>query len=310
MQDQQQPFNSYSRYIKKTYRERVQKIPIHAGFSCPNRDGTKGLGGCTFCNNESFSYHAGNNNSQKLTLEERIKHTIAFYQKRFPDLKKFIIYFQSYSNTHKPLKELEQIYQEALSVEGVIGLSIGTRADCLDSEKISYLSELAKNYDITLEIGLESFHDETLLKINRCHNVDTFFKAIELSKNKGLKICTHLMFGFPWEDEIHHKLSAQQLKNLEIDFIKFHQLQIIKGTSLGAEYQRLAFPIITKLEYFEILGHHLTQLHPKTVVQRLFSNYSSDYLLSPSWGTNYSDLVQEFTDFMKNKNLFQGMQRT
>lgn len=298
-----QAYNSYSQYIKNKYQERVQKISVHAGFTCPNRDGSKGVGGCTFCNNESFSYNSLSTES----LRSQILQGISFYKRRFPELKKFIVYFQSYSNTYKPLEDLRSLYLDALSVEGVIGLSIGTRPDCLDAEKISFLQELSLKYDITLEIGLESFNDETLTRVNRCHSVADFFQALHMAKNRNIKLCTHLILGFPWENHQHYQHSLEQIKLLKVDFIKFHQLQIVKNTALGTMYIKTPFPVITKQEYFNLLAKHIANLHPSTVIQRLFSDYGSDFLLSPSWEQSQSVLTQEFTKYLSDNGITQGM---
>jgi len=173
--------NLYNRYMLKTYGERVQKISVDGGFTCPNRDGSRGVGGCTFCNNDSY----GTTNKMP-EIKDQIIAGKTFYQKKFPGLNKFIIYFQSYSNTYKPLIELEKMYMEALNTEGVIGLAIGTRPDCVDKEKIQFLEQLAKSYDITIEYGVESLIESTLVKINRGHTIREFEQAMSMTYGRGL----------------------------------------------------------------------------------------------------------------------------
>lgn len=297
-------YNNYSGYFKEKFGERVQKIPVNAGFTCPNRDGTKGVGGCTFCNNDSFSIHSSSQNP--LSLKSQISNSIYNYKKKFPELKKFIIYFQSYTNTYKPLKELQFLYEEALAYEGVIGLSLGTRPDCLEEDKVEYLTKLAQKYHITLEIGLESFNENTLLKINRGHTVKDFFDAIDRCKNRGILLCTHLILGFPWEKQADFDNTLNNISKLDLDFIKFHQLQVVKETAMAVEYLNKPFSTIDQHSYFTQLAQIISHLHPRTVVQRLFSDYSDSFLLSPGWGKSLSILTQEFNSYLDKNGLFQG----
>lgn len=296
------PLNLYSRYIKKLYGQRVQKIPIDGGFTCPNRDGTKGFGGCTFCNNDSFSMGV-----KELSIKEQVQNGIELYRRKFPSLEKFIVYFQSYSNTYKGVRDLEKMYLEALSIEGVIGMAIGTRPDCIDTEKIALLQELAQNYDVTVEYGVESLSDETLKRVNRGHTVRDFEVALDMTYGRGIKLCTHLILGFPWETEIDLHNTCCRISGYPLDFIKIHQLQIVKGTILGAEYLKKPFPVIGKEEYFRMLSKVISHLDPKIVIQRLFSDYHADYLISEPWSENLSKLTSEFICYLESHKTFQGI---
>ncbi len=295
------PLNLYSRYIKNTYGQRVQKIPIDGGFTCPNRDGSKGYGGCTFCNNDSFSMGV-----KELSIQAQVNNGVELYRRRFPELKKFIVYFQSYSNTYKDVKELERMYLEALKIDGVIGIAIGTRPDCIDKEKIALLEDLAKDYEVTVEYGVESLSDETLRRVNRGHSVRDFEYALDMTYGRGIKLCTHLILGFPWETEADLQKTCQRIKKYPLDFIKIHQLQIIKGTIMGADFEKNPFHVIEKEEYFRMLMEIISHLDPKIVIQRLFSDYHRDYLISEPWPQSLSQLTSEFILFLQSFRSYQG----
>ena len=294
--------NLYNRYMLKTYGERVQKISVDGGFTCTNRDGSRGVGGCTFCNNDSY----GTTNKMP-EIKDQIIAGKTFYQKKFPGLNKFIIYFQSYSNTYKPLIELEKMYMEALNTEGVIGLAIGTRPDCVDKEKIQFLEQLAKSYDITIEYGVESLIESTLVKINRGHTIREFEQAMSMTYGRGIKMCTHLILGFPWETEADIDYTAQTMATYPLDFIKIHQLQVVKDTMMGNEYKKTPFHVATKEEYFSMLAKVITHLSPELVVQRMFSQYQKEYLLSVPWKETLSQLNSEFINYLEKRELTQGM---
>lgn len=299
------PLNLYSRYIKDRYGQRVQKIPVDAGFTCPNRDGSKGYGGCTFCNNDSFSMGV-----KELSIKEQVQNGIDLYRRKFPKLEKFIVYFQSYSNTYKSVSELEKLYLEALNFEGVVGIAIGTRPDCIDKEKVALLKQLAQNYDVTVEYGVESLSDETLKRVNRGHSVKDFEVALDMTYGRGIKLCTHLILGFPWESEADLQRTCYKIQTYPLDFIKIHQLQIVKGTIMGAEFEKAPFPVIKKEEYFRMLMEVITHLDPKIVIQRLFSDYRAEYLISKPWGESMSQLMNEFMRYLEFHQAFQGSKRT
>jgi len=296
------PLNLYSRYIKKIHGQRVQKISVDGGFSCPNRDGSKGVGGCTFCNNDSFSM-----GERTLSIRDQVEKGITHYQRRFPELSKFIVYFQSYSNTYKDVDTLRAMYTEALQIKGVIGLAIGTRPDCIDTEKVKLLEDLAMDYDITVEYGVESLHDETLKKVNRGHTVRDFEVALNMTMGRGIKLCTHLILGFPWETETDHSETCRRIKQYPLDFIKIHQLQVVKGTIMGAEYKVTPFKLVSKEEYFDMLMKVIGHLPSSVVIQRLFSDYDKDFLLSEPWNQSMSQLTSEFLNYLRLNRVHQGM---
>ncbi len=297
------PYNRFSDYQRKRYGERVQKVTVDAGFTCPNRDGTKGLGGCIYCNNESFN-PGYNSASKSITLQ--IEEGIEFLKRRYKNVRKFIVYFQPYSNTYAPLDILKRYYEEALSHPEVVGLTIGTRPDCVDEAKIAYLESLARDYDITIEYGLESISDQTLKRINRGHDVRCYLEALELTKNRGIKICTHIIFGFPWENEDLWLQTAQWLSDKPFDFLKVHQLHVVKNTALERLYRKKPFDFLSPEAYIDLIIRFLERLNPRIVIQRLFGEAPPRTLVAPHWGVRNTQLVQMLEHEMIRRNTWQG----
>ncbi|PLX11607.1 MAG: TIGR01212 family radical SAM protein, partial [Marinilabiliales bacterium] len=260
-------FNSYSEYFKRTFGERVQKVTIDAGFTCPNRDGSKGVGGCTYCNNDAFnpSYCVPDK-----SITQQINEGIEFHEKRYRRANKFLAYFQAYSNTYAPLEKLKTIYNEALSIQGIAGLVIGTRPDCMDDEKLEYFQMLSEKYYIILEYGIESTNNETLKKINRGHTFDEAISTLQKTKKYGIKTGAHLIFGLPGESKDFLLNEAKTISSLPLDTIKFHQLQIIKGTSMEKEYKEYPknFTFFELPEYIDFFIEFLERLNPNFVVER------------------------------------------
>jgi len=296
-------YNSYSEHIRKRFDGRVQKITIDAKFTCPNRDGSKSVGGCSFCNNESFGTAT---KVRDLEITDQLLKGIEHAKGKYKNIKGFLAYFQSYSNTYAPLEKLKEIYSEALNVPGVMGLSIGTRPDCIDLEKIKYLEDVAKEKEVIIEYGLESMFDETLDRVNRCHDYKCFTDAINLTKNRGIKICVHLIIGFPWETKEQWIETAREMSKLPIDYLKVHQLHIVKGTMMGNEYIAKPFELISKDDYMEVMLEFLENLNPKIVVQRLFGSASKDMTLSKHWPERVSELNNELILKMKERETYQG----
>lgn len=298
-------YNSFAAYQRKIYGERVQKVTVDAGFTCPNRDGYVAKGGCIYCNNDSFN--PGYNKSEN-SIRQQIDEGIEFLERRYK-ARKFIVYFQPYSNTYASLDTLKRYYEEALSAHpNIVGLTIGTRPDCVDEAKIAYLEELAKQYDITIEYGLESISDETLRKINRGHDVQSYLDAIEITRNRGIKICTHMIFGFPWEKEELWLNSAEWLSAQKIDFLKVHQLHVVKDTVLERMYAKKPFPLMDQKSYFKLITQFLERLSPDIVIQRLFGEAPLHTIIAPNWGIRNYDLLQLFDLTLEEMDSWQGKQ--
>ncbi len=294
-------FNRYSDYIKKLYGERIQKITVDAGFTCPNRDGSKGTGGCIYCNNRSFAPGHG----IPMTVKEQVLFHMTKVAQRY-NVDKYLVYFQAYSNTYDTLERLRNLYEEALSVPGVIGLSIGTRADCVDQAKLDYLGELSKRYDITVEYGLESISNETLKLINRGHSYEEFCQAVEESHKRGIKTCAHVILGFPWEDKSLWIETAKELSRLKITFLKLHQLHIVKGTELARRYEEKPFKLFTQAEYLDMVIEFLEHLSPEMVIQRVVGEAHAQTLLAPNWNVRTHDFLEALEAEMKKRETYQG----
>jgi len=296
-------YNRFVDFQRKHYGERVQKVTVDAGFTCPNRDGTVAKGGCIYCNNESFNPCY---NSASKSIRQQIDEGIEFLKRRYKGVRKFIVYFQPYSNTYAPLETLKRYYEEALSHPEVIGLTIGTRPDCVDEAKIAYLESLAKDYDITIEYGLESISDETLKKINRGHDVQCYLDALEMTRNRGIKICTHIIFGFPWETEELWLQTADWLSDKPFDFLKVHQLHVVVGTALERMYRKQPFDFMSPQQYIDLIIRFLERLNPRIIIQRLFGEAPPRTLVAPHWGVRNTQLTRMLEQEMERRDTWQG----
>ncbi|HKL07736.1 MAG TPA: TIGR01212 family radical SAM protein [Bacteroidales bacterium] len=299
-------FNAYSNYFKQTFGERVQKVTIDAGFTCPNRDGTKGRGGCTYCNNDAFnpSYCTPDK-----SVTQQINEGIEFHEKRYRRSNKFLAYFQAYSNTYAPLDKLKIIYDEALSVPGIAGLVIGTRPDCIDEEKLEYFQQLSEKYYIILEYGIESCNNETLKRINRGHTFEEAVEALEKTKKFGIKTGAHFIIGLPGETKEYILSQAKTISSLPLDTIKFHQLQIIKGTAMEKEYIKHPenFTFFELSEYIDFFIRFIERLNPYFVVERFAGEVPPRFLAGPGWELIRNDqILVRFEKKLKELDTWQG----
>ena len=268
----------FSEYLINKFGVKVYKITLDAGFSCPNRDGTISFGGCIFCDDGgSFSQ----SHSKHLPIKEQVISGAERLRKRF-GAEKFMSYFQSFSNTYKPVKELEKIYNEALDYPDIVGISIGTRPDCVDDEKIKLISSYTKDYETWIEYGLQSIHDETLKKINRGHDYNCFLKAYEKTKNAGIKVCVHVILGL-WENHDMMMQTAKEVARLKVDGIKFHMLCALKNTQMEKLYNSGQVDFMSEKEYVNTICDFLEYIPPETTILRLAGNGWHDTLLAPKW---------------------------
>jgi len=299
-------FNSWADQCRQLYGSRLQRVSVNAGFSCPNRDGTVGTGGCTFCNNEGFS--PSYCHPPKPILQQ-IDEGVAFLKKRYKNPEIFIAYFQSYTNTHGSLEHLKSLYGQALSHSEIRGLAIGTRPDCVDEEKLDYFASLAREYLITIEYGVESCYNETLQKVNRGHTFEQSVIAIELTASRGLHTGVHMIFGLPGENRIQMLDQAKILSDLPIQTIKFHQLQIVKGTPMSIEYKEHPerFHLFLLDEYVEFIVKFLELLRPGISVERLSGEVPPAFNQGINWGGIRSDqLISLVEKKMEDLNTWQG----
>lgn len=304
----QRRFNSYSRYFRSLFGERIQKVTIDAGFTCPNRDGKISTGGCTFCNNSAFS---PSYNHAALSVYDQIDEGIRFHANRYRKAEQFLAYFQSFSNTYKPLAELQVLYDQALSHPQVIGLVIGTRPDCIDESKLEYFASLSEQgYYVIIEYGVESVYDQTLLQINRGHDFESAKKAIELTHRYGLRTGAHFILGLPGEDDRMLIAQAEVINALPLDTVKFHQLQLFRDTLMAEDfrqhpqrYRRWGLD-----EYIDLFIDLLERLRPSLVIERFAGEAPPEYHLEPSpWGAVRNErLLQLLEKRLAERETWQG----
>jgi len=295
-------YNSFGSYIKKRFGTTVYKVNVDAGFTCPNRDGTISTSGCIFCNNDSFRPSSC---TPVLSLSEQITNGIAYIRKRYK-AEKFLVYFQPYTNTYAPVDELERLYKEALSEPSVIGLAIGTRPDTVDEEKISLLEDLAEKYFILIEYGMQSIYKKTLEFINRGHDYKEFLKAIYLTKDRGIFIGAHIIIGFPTETKDEMLLMADEVSHIPLDFLKIHQLQVIKDTPLEIIYRGTPFHVFGYEEYLEFITEFIERLSSRIVLQRLFATTPDNILIAPRWGKSRQEILRDIEKRLEIKDTYQG----
>lgn len=295
----------YSSFIKLHFGERVQKISLDIGFSCPNRDGSKGFGGCTYCNNNTFNPdYCGPQKSVQQQLEQGIE----FFSRKGKN-NKYLAYFQAYTNTYSDFESLKKLYDEALSVPKVVGLVIGTRPDCISEEIINYLDELSKKYFISLEFGVESTNEKTLLEVNRCHTFEETKTTYELCKNKGFHLGAHIILGLPGETKQDLLQHAFELSKLPISTLKLHHLQIVKNSVMAVQYNRNPekFQLFTSEDYINFIAEFISNIRPDIIIERFISEAPHDLLIAPKWGglKNF-EIVAKIDKKLIEKNTWQG----
>jgi len=299
-------YNNYGTHLREKYNgQRVFKVIVDGGFTCPNRDGSKGFGGCTYCNVDSFTPEL----SRKLpTIREQLMAGME-RGKNLYRADKFIVYFQPNTNTYAPVHYLKMMYDEALSVntEDIVGFAVGTRPDCIDAEKIALLESYTDRFDVDLEMGMESIYDDTLLKINRGCSHGEFVDAVKLVENSKLDLCVHTIFGFPWETREQMYAYIHEINRFpQIKFVKFHHLHIVEGSIMGSKYRKDPFPLFSLEDYTALLCEMLPLLRPDIVVQRLFGISDWDMLIGPNWGLKKS-AIQSFMDKeIERRGVIQG----
>ncbi len=283
----------------------MYKITLDAGFSCPNRDGTISTGGCIFCDDGGSFSQA---HSNLLTIEDQVKFVAKSNHDRFK-AEKLMAYFQAYSNTYKPTNELEKIYKSSLTHPDIVGLSIGTRPDCVDEDKLNLISDISKDYYTWIEYGLQSIHNKTLKKINRGHDYDCFLRAYEKTKEKGINICVHVIFGL-WETREEILQTAQELSRLEVDGVKIHMLCALKDTKLAKLYEVKDIDFMSEEEYVNLVCDFLEILPPKTTIHRLAGNGLKKNLIAPRWLGAKLDCLNKIDKEFIRRNSYQGSKNT
>ena len=295
-------YNDYSTWIRNRFAYRVQKISVNGGFTCPNRDGKLSRGGCTFCDNRSFnpSYC-----QQTSSIRQQLTEGKAFFARKYPTMK-YLAYFQAYSNTYAPLDVLKARYEEALSVDDVVGIVIGTRPDCIDTSLLDYLEQLNRQTFLIMEYGIESTHDATLQRINRGHDFACSQRAVEATHARGILVGAHVIIGLPGEDKTMLQEEALTLSSLPIDLLKIHQLQLLQGTRLAQEYARQPFPLYHVDDYIHLLGEYLPYLRKDIVIERFVSQSPANLLIAPRWKMKNHEFVHRLDSYLQTHGIYQG----
>ncbi|MCG6552432.1 MAG: TIGR01212 family radical SAM protein [Candidatus Magnetominusculus sp. LBB02] len=296
-------YNSFGLHMREHFGQSVFKVNIDAGFTCPNRDGTVGVGGCTYCNNDSFRPSSC---KPALGVRQQVDNGIAYLSKRYKAAK-FIAYFQPYTNTYAPVDKLRQLYYEALQHPNVVGIAVGTRPDAVDDEKFRLLQGIAKDYFVLVELGLQSIYDKSLAHINRGHGYASFLDALDMaSKYSSIHIGAHIIAGFPTET-IEEMLSmAEAVSALRLGFLKIHQLQIVKGTAMAAEYAKNPFFVFDYEQYLDFLVEFIGRLSPQIVLQRMFATAPDDILIAPVWNKTRQQILLDIENKLRTTGTFQG----
>ena len=295
-------YTDYNTYLRQLFGCRVQKISIDAGLTCPNRDGRIGTGGCIYCNARGSGTGAF---AQGISVADQVVRSKAVMAKRY-NAKKYIAYFQSFSNTYAPVSILKQCYDAALTVPDVVGLAIGTRPDCVDAEILDLLEGYAKQYLVWIEYGLQSAHDSTLHRINRGHDFDCFQKAVSQTRNRGINICTHLIFGLPGETREMMLDTAKIIARMEIDGVKLHLLYVVKGTALETFYRQGHYRCLEQQEYVDIVCDVLELLPREMVIQRLTGDPHFKELAAPLWSLQKSQTFSLIQETLAKRDSRQG----
>ena len=299
-------YNSYIGYFKKTYGERLQKVVVDAGFTCPNRDGLVGTGGCTYCDNAAF--HPGYSTAG-IPILEQIDEGIKFHRVRYRKAEKFLAYFQPYSNTYAPLERLREVYEEALSHPLVAGIVIGTRPDCVDEAKLDYLASLARDHVVVIEYGIESVYDRTLRRINRGHSFEDAARAVEMTAARGLTQGAHFIFGLPGETVGDMLAYAPIINKMPLHSVKFHQLQIVRGTAMEREFASHPSDFVTFSldEYLDFIADLLERLRPDLYIERFAGEVPPRFVNSTPWGLlRNTELIRLLEQRLEERNTFQG----
>ncbi len=316
-----QQIYTYGNYLKEKFGVKVYKVGINiSGFTCPNIDGTVAKGGCTFCENDSFSastdtvqalkgFHLNLDSKENPFLDKQLKQlevqfdAISQRQKKEYGAQKFLVYFQSFTNTYAPFETLKALYEKALSFENVIGLSIGTRSDSITQETLDFLAQLSQRKEIWIEFGIQSVYDETLIKINRGHDSQNVKEWILKSKQAGLNVCGHLIFGLPGETQAMMLETSKAAYEWGIDSVKYHPLYVVKKTALGNEYNRGEFTPIGEQEYLDVLVKSLLMKPENVSVQRVTAGIDDDSLLAPQWCRNKNIQIKNINQALKKVGL-------
>ena len=300
--DSNKRYHTYNYFLKQKFGAKVAKLSLDAGFTCPNIDGSKGFGGCTYCSGRGSGDFAAD---ACLPLKEQLEQQKAVMEKKWPG-SKYIAYFQAHTNTHATLDVLKERFESVLDCEGLVGISIATRADCLDEEKADYLAELSRKIFVEVELGLQSVFDVTGERINRCHSYAEFEAGFHLLKERNIPVCVHLINGLPGENREMMLESARRVGQLRPHSMKLHLLHVIEGTKLAEQWKNGDFPLLEREDYVNILCDQLEVLPPEIVIQRITGDGDKRTLLGPLWSMDKKKVMNAIDMELARRDSWQG----
>ena len=295
-------YNDYGSWLRKRFPFRVQKLMLDAGFTCPNRDGSKGLGGCVFCDNQAFSPSFCD---RRKSIRQQLSDGKAFFGRKYPDMK-YLAYFQAFSNTYADVETLRRRYEEALSVEDVVGLVVGTRPDCVSAAVLDYLEQLSRQVFVVVEYGVESANDDTLRTIHRGHDYACSREAIVSTASRGIHTGAHVILGLPGEDMQESLRQAEVIGALPLHVLKIHHLQVLRGTRLARMYEEEPFPVYSVDGYIALLSEYISRLPFNLLLERFVNVSPPNMVLAPRWGMKSGEFVSRLEEYMACHDLWQG----
>ena len=295
-------YHTYNYYLKNKYHQKVAKVALNADFTCPNRDGSKGYGGCIFCSSSGSGDYAGNVHDH---LEKQFQTISQIMKRKWPECA-YIAYFQANTNTYGPLDKIKKMIQPFLEKEDVKGIALATRPDCLSEEVIRYLSEVNQTKDVYIELGLQTIHDETSRLINRGHTYQEFLDGLALCRQYNLEVCVHIINGLPFETKEMMIETAKTLGQLDIQALKIHMLFVVKNTKLQQMYENHEFEMLTRQEYIDIVVEQLRYINPEIILERLTGDGKIDDLIAPMWSIKKVTILNDIDKQMKERDIYQG----
>lgn len=295
-------YYTWNRYLRDEFGQKVYKVALDAGFDCPNRDGTVAFGGCTFCSAAGSGDFAGDRVDPIPVQFEKIK---AKMQNKWKD-GKTMAYFQAYTNTHAPLPVLKEKFEAALQCEGVMGLSIATRPDCLPDDVVEYLADLNERTYLWIELGLQTVHEKTANLINRAHDYETYVKGVEKLRKHGIRVCTHIINGLPLETYDMMMETAKEVAKLDVQGIKIHLLHLLKGTPMVKQYEKGMLQFLEREEYINLVADQLEVLPPDMIIHRITGDGPIDLMIGPMWSVNKWEVLNGIDAELERRNSWQG----
>lgn len=302
-QNGEKRYNSFNQHLREKFGEKVIRVSLDGGFTCPNRDGLVGKGGCIYCSARGSGDFAG---TKEKSIPEQFREVKENIMKKWPKAK-YLAYFQAYTNTYGPVERLRELYEEALQEEGVVGLALSTRPDCLPEDVLDYLAELNERTYLWVELGLQSVHNTTLKWMKRGHTFEEFLVGLEKLRQRNIRVCTHLIYGFPGESREDMLDTAKTVSKLDIQGVKLHLLHVLKNTALGKMYLEKPFPLPSQEEYIELIADTLEILPPEMVIHRLTGDAPRQDLIAPLWSLKKWEILNAIDRELEKRNTWQGI---